>query len=454
MRILLVYPPTRFYSYNSIGLRKPPLGLAYLAAVLKDDHEVKIVDFDIEKTDWRLYPYKSFDVVGISAETAKYPVSLRIAAVAKDQDATVVMGGPHVSFLDRDALTSGVVDYVVRNEGEYSFALLLKSLCGEIPIEAVKGVSYLENGDVRRTPDAPFIDDLNSLPFPARELLPLHLYRTRIEGRRTTSMMTSRGCPFNCNFCSSCQLFGRRWRARSVESIFEEMELLHRKYRYSALSIMDDTFTLSADRAMKLSEKLQKKGWDLVWGVLSHVRVVVRKPDMFRKMARAGLREVFIGFESGNQLVLDGYGKRATVKESHEAMRILKESALKVTGSFIIGALNETKEMIQETIAFAKRLNPDSAQFTILTPYPGTKLYEQVTHRIFNTDWEAYTCLHPVLNLDHVSPGELKRLLAKAYLSFYGRPGKFIGNVAYVSAALSSSLRLLLRLPEPEFRSR
>jgi anaerobic magnesium-protoporphyrin IX monomethyl ester cyclase len=449
MRILLVYPPTRFSSYNSIGLKKPPLGLAYLAAVIRDEHEVKIIDFDIEKADWRHFPYQTFDVVGISAETAKYPASLRIAAVAKDRGAIVVMGGPHVSFLDGDALKSGVVDFVVRNEREHSFASLLKSLRGEISLETVRGLSYLKNGELTRTEDSPFIEDLDSLPFPARDLLPLHLYGSRIEGRPTTTMMTSRGCPFTCNFCSSSRLFGHRWRARSVESIFEEMEMLHRKYGFSALSIMDDTFTVGVDRAVKLSEKLQTKGWDLVWSVLSHVSVVVRNPDMFRKMARAGLRSVFVGFESGSQEVLEGYRKKGTVKESYEAMRILKENALKVTGSFIIGALNETREMIKETIAFAKRLNPDSAQFTILTPYPGTKLYEQVTDRIFCTDWEAYTCLHPVLNLDYLSPRELKSLLAEAYLSFYGRPGKFIGNLRYLSTALSNSFRSLLKWPDP-----
>jgi len=446
MRILLVYPPTRFSSYNSIGLRKPPLGLAYLAAVLKNEHEVKIIDFDVEKIDWRSYPYQTFDVVGISAETAKYPISLKIAALAKARGATVVMGGPHVSFLDGDALRSGVVDFVIRNEGEVSFASLVRCLCGEISTETVGGLSYLENGELRRTPDSPLVEDLDSLPFPARELLPLHLYGSRIEGRPMTTMMTSRGCPFTCSFCSSSRLFGQRWRARSVESILEEIELLHRKYRFSAVSIMDDTFTLSVDRAIKLSEKLQNKGWDLVWSVLTHVGAVVRNPRMFREMARAGLRSVFIGFESGNQEVLDEYRKRATVKESHEAMRILKNNTLHVTGSFIIGALHETREMIKETIAFAKTLNPDSAQFTILTPYPGTKLYEHVASRIFCTDWEAYTCLHPVLHLDHLSARELRRLLAEAYFSFYGRPKKIIGNLGYLAAVLSNCFKFLLGL--------
>ena len=442
-RILLVSPPARFSSYSSIGLSRPPLGLAYLAAVLKGKHEVKIIDFDMEKADWRHYPYQNFHVVGISAETAKYPVSLKIAAAAKNRGAKVVMGGPHVSFLDGEALRSGVVDFVIRNEGEYSFESLLKSLRGEISIEDVRGLSYLKNGQLRRTPDRPFIEDLDSLPFPARELLPLHLYRGAIHNRPTATMMTSRGCPFNCNFCSSSQLLGHRWRTRSVENIFEEVELLHRKYKFSAISFYDDTFTLSADRAIKLSEKLEKKRWDLVWSALTHVSIVTKNPGMFRKMARAGLRSVFIGFESGNQEVLEGYKKKATVQDSVMAMRILKNNGLNVIGSFIIGAPGETKEMIRNTIAFAKRLNPDSAQFTILTPYPGTKLYEQVKHRIFCTNWEAYTCLHPVLKLDYVSTRQLKSFLAMAYITFYGRPGRLIRSLGYLSTALLNYCRSL-----------
>ena len=443
MRILLVYPPSGFSSYYTIGMRRPPLGLAYLASVLKDDYQVKIFDFSVERENCKTYQYGDFDIVGISAETARYPISLKIAKLAKNQGATVVMGGPHVSFLDEDALRSGLVDYVVRNEGEYAFLSLVRFLSKEIPFGEVRGVSYLMKGELRRTPDAPLIGDLDSLPFPARDLLPVKLYREKINGRHMTTLITSRGCPFNCNFCSASQLFGVRWRTRSIENIFEEIELLYKKYQYRALSFMDDSFTLNPSRAIKLSEKIARQGWDLKWGVQSHVSTIVRNPGMIRLMARAGLGWIFVGFESGSQEVLNGYKKKAFVREAFEAMEILKANDVEVTGSFILGGLNETKNMIKETIRFAKELNPNRAQFTILTPYPGTKIYEMVKDRLLMKGWETYTCLHPVIELDHVSPEGLRRLLFIAYFSFYARPRILLKNISYFSNLVLSTLRPL-----------
>ena len=456
MKVLLVNPPMGF-SYYSLGIRRPPLGLAYLASVLRDHHQVKVIDFNVEKQDWNNYPYSEFDIVGISVDTARYLTSLRIAKLAKNQGAIVVMGGLHVSFLDKDALGSGMVDYVVRNEGEYSFLSLVKFLSKEIPFEEVRGVSYLTNGDFSRTLDAPFIDDLDSLPFPARELLPLKLYREKMNGRLMTTLITSRGCPFNCEFCSSSQFFGVRWRARSVENIFEEMELLHKEYNYRALSFVDDNFTLNPSRAIKLSEKIIKQGWDLIWGAWSHVDTVVNNPGMVRIMAKAGLKRTFLGFESGSQEVLNGYGKKALIRDALKAMEILKENDVRVTGGFILGALNESKDMMKETINFAKRLNPSRAQFSILTPYPGTKLYERVKDRLLTKNWEIYTCLYPTIKLDHVSPEQLRRLLIMAYFSFYGRPGKVVENMPYLYKMFPSVLKplaskLFFERAKPVFR--
>jgi len=443
MKVLLVNPPMSISSHM-VGLSRPPLGLAYLASVLKDHHQVKVIDFNVEKQDWNNYPYSEFDIVGISVDTARYLISLRIAGLAKNQGAIVVMGGLHVSFLDKDALESGVVDYVVRNEGEYSFLSLVRFLSKEIPFEEVRGVSYLTDGELRRAPDAPFICDLDSLPFPARELLPLKLYREKTNGRLMTTLITSRGCPFNCDFCSGSQFFGVRWRARSVENVFEEMELLHKGYNYRALQFVDDNFTLNPGRAIKLSEKITGRGWDLIWGAWSRVDAIVNNPGMVRIMAKAGLKWTFLGFESGSQEVLNGYGKKALVQNASKAMEILKENDVKVTGSFILGALDETKDMMKETIKFAKWLDPGTAQFTILTPYPGTKLYEKVKDRLLSKNWEIYTCLHPTIKLDHVSPEELRRLLILAYLSFYGRLGKFLKNMPFFYAMFPSALRPLV----------
>jgi anaerobic magnesium-protoporphyrin IX monomethyl ester cyclase len=456
MKVLLVNPPMGF-SYYSLGMRRPPLGLAYLASVLRDHHQVRIIDFNVERQDWNNYPYSEFDIVGISVDTARYLLSLRIAKLAKNQGAIVVMGGLHVSFLDKDALEGGVVDYVVRNEGEYSFLSLVKFLSKEIPFEEVRGVSYSTDGDFSRTPDAPFIHDLDSLPFPARELLPLKLYREKRNGRLVTTLITSRGCPFNCGFCSSSQFFGVRWRARSVENIFEEMALLHKEYHYRALQFVDDNFTLNPGRAIKLSEKIIGQGWDLIWGAWSRVDTIVNNPGMVRMMAKAGLKWTFVGFESGSQNVLNGYGKKALIQDAAKAMEILKENDVRVTGSFILGALNETKDMMRETITFAKWLNPRTAQFSILTPYPGTKLYERTRNRLLTKNWEMYTGIHPTIKLDHVSPKELRGLLIMAYFSFYGRLGKIVENRPFFYAMFPSVLKPLASKPffkraKPVFR--
>jgi len=442
MKVLLVSPPMGF-SYYSLGIMRPPLGLAYLASVLRDHHQVKMIDFSVQKQDWNNYPYSEFDIVGISVDTARYLISLRIAKLAKIQGAIVVMGGIHVSFLDKDALESGVVDYVVRNEGEYSFLSLVRFLSKEIPFEEVRGVSYLTDGELNRTPDAPFIHDLDSLPFPARELLPLKLYKEKMHGRLTTTLITSRGCPFNCDFCSGSRFFGVRWRARSVENIFEEMQLLHKEYNYRALSFVDDNFTLNPSRAIKLSEKIMGQGWDLIWGAWSRVDTIANNPDMVRMMAKAGLKWTFVGFESGSQEVLNGYGKNARVEDASKAMEILKENDVRVTGSFILGALNETRDMMKETISFAKSLNPTTAQFSILTPYPGTKLYERVKDRLLTKNWEIYTGIHPTIKLDHVSPQQLRRLFFMACFSFYGRLGKVFENMSYIHKIFLSVLKLL-----------
>jgi radical SAM superfamily enzyme YgiQ (UPF0313 family) len=437
MRVLLVNPPPGF-SYGILGISRPPLGLAYLAAVLRDSHEVKIVDFNVERRAWSKYPYQDHDVVGISVDTSRYLVALKIAELAKRRGAVVVMGGPHVSFLDKDALESGVVDYVVRNEGERSFVSLVEFLAKKRPFEDVRGVSYLDNGNFRRTPNEPFIDDLDALPFPARDLLPLELYKEKMNGRRMTTVVTSRGCPYNCEFCSSSEFFGVSWRARSAENIIKEVDLLYNEYGYRAISFVDDNFTLNPARAIKISEMIIAKGWDVIWAAMSRVDTIVKHPEMIRTMARAGFRWTFIGFESGSQESLDAYGKKAQVEDALRAMNILRENKVEVTGAFILGAPGETKAMMRQTIKFARRLNPRRAQFSILTPYPGSKLYMDVQDRLLTRDWEQYSGMHPTMELDHVSSAGMRGIQFEAYSTFYLRPSKAVENVSYIFRGVPS----------------
>ena len=272
--------------------------------------------FQHREEELEAVPFAGFDIVGISADTARYSTSMKIARLAKAAGATVVMGGPHVSFFDEDALRSGSVDYIIRNEGEYSFRSLVKYLSHEIPIEEVRRALLSVRRRDRENAEPAFITDLDSLPFPARELLPLRSYKEKIDGRPMTTIITSRGCPFNCNFCSSSQFSGVRWRPRSVDGILEEIDLIYRKYDYRAINFIDDNFTLNPDRAMEISERIIAGGYDLNWEAMSHVETVVKNPGMVKVMARSGLKWMFLGFESGSQEILNEYGKKSTVEDA------------------------------------------------------------------------------------------------------------------------------------------
>ncbi len=442
MNILLINPPSTA-GYYRVGIKLPPLGLAYLAAVLREHgHGVKIVDLAVEGVNWRTYPYQEFDLVGLSVDTLRYPAALQIAEAVKKKGSRVVFGGPHATFFDQECLQSGLVDWVVRNEGEYSLLDLAEHLEKGDPLAEVKGISYLSNGKPAVNPPAPFVENLDSLPFPARDLLPLDLYTHKLEKRYAATMISSRGCPFDCEFCSSSRFNGLRWRARSAENMLEELDLLYNKYGYRAVIFFDDNFTLDPQRVDRFCQKLLKKGWDLAWFALSRVDTVVRNAKLVELMAKSGLRMLFLGFESASQEILDKYGKKLKAEEAFKAMDILRRNKVKVMGSFILGALDEKKEMIERTIRLAKKLNPYHVQFTMLTPYPGTRLYEKVKGRLLTTNWSDFTGLTPVIRLDNISSSELKALFKKAYLSFYLRPSRLLTQgLPWISRLLWRSKR-------------
>jgi anaerobic magnesium-protoporphyrin IX monomethyl ester cyclase len=338
---------------------------------------------------------------------------------------------------------SGAVDYIIRNEGEYSFHSLVRHLSREIPIDEVRGLSYIANGGLVRTADEPFITDLDSLPLPARELLPLRSYKEKIDGRPMTTMITSRGCPFNCDFCSSSQFSGVRWRPRSVDGLLDEIDLIYRKYGYRAINFIDDNFTLNPRRAVEISERIIAGGYDIYWEAMSHVETVVRNPGMVEVMARSGLKWMFLGFESGSQEILNEYGKKSSVEDARRAVDILHKNKVKIIGAFILGALGDSERTMHETICLAKSLNPSRAQFSLLTPYPGTKLFERVKGKLLTKNWAMYSGLHPTIKLDKITPQRLNRFLFKAYAGFYLRPPKAIENYPYIFRTLPSAIALI-----------
>jgi len=424
MRILLINSPFSRGYYSSM----PPLGLAYIASVLRQGgHLVKMVDMNVsaERLPSR---FDNFDLVGISSDTPRHNISIQIAKKAKEQKTPVIMGGPHVTFMDEESLKSGAVDYVVRGEGEYSMLNLVEHLSSGDDVKDVAGISYLKSGDVVRNPNHQLIADLDILPLPARELLPMNKYTVKLGGWRATSVITSRGCPFNCSFCSSSELFGLRWRAREPEAIVDEVEQIKEQYNIDAILFMDDNFTLNPNRTIRICELMNHRNLNIRWWFFSRVDTIVNREDMVQSMADAGALTAFVGVESPNQDVLNGYKKGITADISYRAIQILRKYKIRSVAGFIIGGLNETREMIKDTIKFAIKLNPDIAQFSILTPYPGTRLFNDVKSELLTRNWDLYDGLHALIKITRTKPKDLEKLLKEAYLRFYLRLTRFLSN--------------------------
>ena len=431
MKILLTYP-SKEDTYRKVGFVLPPMGIAYIAGVLRDNgHQVRIVDFNVsdEKVD-----FSAFDVVGISSDTSRYKAALELAREAKKSGRTVVMGGPHVSYLDTEALKTGLCDYVVRAEGEETMLELVNSLESSGDISSVSGISFLSDGTPVRTAARGFIQDIDSL-VPARDLLSMQSYRHLEMGKRKiTSILTSRGCPFSCSFCCSTEFSGRRWRSRSPLKIVDEIEDIVANHGFNGIAFLDDNFTLDPKRVMDICDEILRRDVDIYWWCFSRSDTLLKNEEMVKKMAAAGAKYIFVGFESRHQKTLDSYNKKTSETMAQEVTSLLKKYSISVHGSFILGNVDETREMVCDTIRYARELNPQAVQFTILTPYPGTRLFDEVKDRVLTWDWDLFDCLHSVIRTDHLSRKEIESLMKKAYISFYLSPGK-------LAAGLLSGLR-------------
>ena len=421
MKILLVNPSYHDV-YRTFDFVLPPLGLTYMAAVLTEsNYDVKIVDLNVGE-DQQSIPHDNWDLVGITLDTSRYYKGMEYARMLKSRGTKVVVGGPHASFMAEEILGSGSADFVVRGEGEHTMLELVKTLSEGGSLKEIKGLSHTFNREVIHNPERTYSDDLDTLPFPARHLLDMDKYRTSKLGTRSiTSILTSRGCPYQCSFCASSKLAGTFWRARSVQSIVEEIQFVKNTYGYRAFAFVDDNFTLNPQRVIDLCQEICKRGWDVHWWCFSRVDTIVRNPEMVSLMYKAGCRSTYIGIESRNQETLDFYNKKISADISREAISILKENRIEMTASFIIGALNEDRDMVEDTLQFAKSLNPNTVSFTILTPYPGTDLFEQVKDRIITFDWRKYDGIHSVIRLKHFKPMQIQLTLLRFYISFYLR---------------------------------
>lgn len=424
MKILLVNPPLRNL-YYTVEIVFPPMGLMSLAAYLeKNGHDVSIRDLTIDESP---VDYSYADIVGFTCATNQYKAALRLASEAKEEDKPVVMGGVHATFDAESTLKSGYVDYVVRGEGEETLLELCRRLEAEgkeFKPEEIAGLSWYDkdSDSIIHNPERPAISDIGSLPYPARHLVDIKGYSCNLHGREYgTTILSSRGCPFNCSYCVVPNTNGALYRSRKPKSIVDEIESLVTEYGLDAFFFVDDNVTVETERMKQICDEIIKRGLKIGWWCQSRADTLIKNEDMVEKMASSGCQQVFIGFETPNERILKAYNKSLTAEIGEQAVKLLKSYGIPTMGSFMMGEIDETHKEIENTINYSRSLSIDYAQFSILTPFLGTALYEKVKDRIITYDWDKYDGTHSVLRLNNLSSEEIEKLMIKAYKKFYLR---------------------------------
>ena len=403
------------------------LGLGYLAAVLeKNNFEVDVIDcqalkLSFEQTKEEIRKRQP-DIVGLTASTLSYKSGLKIIQLTKEVNPNILtmMGGPHITFWDTQALDEcPQLDVVVRREGEYTVLELAQKVEAKQDFHDVLGITYRINGKIVKNEDRPYIENLDELPFPARHLWPMEQLRKYED---VIYLTTSRGCVFWCNFCATVRMHGREYRWRSPENVADELEFLHKNYGVITFTFCDDAFTVDQARTEKLCKEILDRKLQIRWNCGTRVDMLTK--ELLVKMKEAGCISVWFGVESGSQQVLDEMKKGITTEQTIKVLGWVREVGLKPVPNVILGFPSETKKTAWKTIKYAEKLSPkDMPFYNIATPFPGTPMYDQVIDKgwLKVTDFDKYDTATPIFETPWISMKQLKEIRQQAFNHFYLR---------------------------------
>lgn len=388
MKILLINPPIR----KNEPPRHIPIGLGIIANVLlSDGHEVKVLDINAERLSKSQVKEKidlesKYEIIGTGGLITTYQYLKWLIPELKKYNPTskIVVGGGVVTENPALLLNRTPTDIAVVGEGEITMTEIISSLENNNSLEAVKGIAYKkENNQIKINPPRPLVKDLDNMSLPAYDLFPMDIYLHNVAhasymGKKTEmGIVTTRGCPYNCNYCY--HVFGRGARTRSINNVIEEIRYLMEKYKVESIIILDETFTINKKRVMEFCSKLLSEKIDIPWSCYGRVNLVDQ--EMLKKMKQAGCYRVGYGIESGSQQILDNMNKKVTIGQAKKAIKLTRNAGLVCGSTFMFGYPGESLETIKETVRFCKELLICPSLF-FTTPYPGTKLYEQVKERI------------------------------------------------------------------------
>jgi len=432
-----------------------PWGIAYVAAVLEKQHKVCIIDSptegrrNLEQIDGTKYRVGlrneelanrirrwSPDVVGINIPFSGWSKgAFEVASIVKsiDNGIITVLDGQHPSARPEECLAHSNIDFVVIGEGEHTIFELVNTLeeRNTQNLKKIKGIAFTKNGKNVITPPRPAIQDLDSLPFPARHLLPMDKYfiavkENPIRGeicKPWATMITSRGCPYNCVFCTVHIVMGKKWRARSPGNVVDEIEQLIQTYHIKQIDFYDENMTVDKKRMETICDLIVNRGLDIEWYAPNGVRADTLDEKLLKKMKKSGCKGIRVAPESGVQRVVDQIVKKnQKLTEVEKAVVLCKKIGIKIGCFFVLGLIGETKEDIKETIKYAyklRRLGANKFYFSIATPIYGTELYEQAKQGGFlrdNFSYESLAATEPQIETPEFTADELLELCAQANL--------------------------------------
>lgn len=459
MKVLLIAPNyLKVYSYVSeeATMIAPPMGLAYIAGYLRENGiEIQVLDLAALRSNTEM-ERKSImnskaDIVALAATTNTIMLAYELAKISKEvlPDAKVVVGGPHPTMEPKRTLEEcKQIDYCVISEAEETMLELAKKKKDE----EILGISYRDkNGKIIINQSRPLIQDLDKLPFPARDLLPLSKYWTPGVRRYPYAiMMTSRGCPYSCTFCSNFRTQGKQFRARTPENVLAEIDHLVKDYGVKEINIIDDNFTFLPKRVKEICDGLIKRNYDLELKTGNGIRADRVSLPMLKHMKKAGFYLVAFGIESGDPGILKIMRKGETKDHIRNAVKWAKQAGLLTEGFFMFGNEGEGKKEMLETIRFAKELDLSIAQFQIYTPVPGSPLFDTIKRegKIFSEKWEDFNAFNePLFEYKNSKFNLMMEMQKRAYREYYFRPKMFVRKLlevknlkqfsAYVKAAMA-----------------
>lgn len=410
-----------------------PIYLAYTAAVLEEaGFEVHFIDGVMEEMSIADFAEATAKIeprlVVIECSTPSIDFDLMTAQAVKGRggDVYVALIGSHATFFHQDILAENqAIDAVCRGEFELTVRELALVLKGGGDLSRVRGLSYQKNGQIWVNEPRPLIEDLDSLPFPARHIVKSEGYRGALySGERPTAMVSSRGCPYHCIYCLWPEtLYGHKFRARSAANVVEEMEQVVRVYGVDEIYFDDDCLTLNKKRMLEICRLVVERDLQVKW--LCQARVDTVDRESLTAMKEAGCHYILFGVESGSPQILEAMRKRISLERARETFKICRELGIKTQAFFLFGIPGENHETIRETIEFVKELDPDSAQFAIVIPHPGTELYEICKENgwLIYEQWSDFAAENSLIETEQLSREEVERARVQAYREFYFRPG-------------------------------